>query len=84
MDIKWYKIEDMGGHTMAFFGEFNNGLFFCGNEDAMNITKTNAHEIMCYENNEEVDIDNWFVENIIKTYDNDSELYNEVVNSINF
>ncbi len=84
MDIKWYKIENMGGNTMAFFGEFNNGLYFCGNENGLNILKSNAHEIMCSENSENIDIDNWFDVNIITSYEEDSELYNEIVNTIKF
>lgn len=34
-EVKTYHIEDMGGHTMALFGQFKNGLYFAGNEDGI-------------------------------------------------
>ena len=36
--IKSYHIENMGGGTLAYFGQFKNGLYFAGNEtDIFNI-----------------------------------------------
>lgn len=84
MDIKWYRIENMGGGTMAFFGQFENGLYFCGNEHGMTVTSENAYEVMCVENSDEKDIDKWFEEKTIKTYDECNELFIEVTKEINF
>lgn len=35
--VKSYHVENMGGGTMAIFGQFEDGRYFAGNEDGLNL-----------------------------------------------
>jgi hypothetical protein len=37
LKVKTYHMEDLGGNTMAVFGQLENGLYFAGNEDGIRI-----------------------------------------------
>lgn len=85
MEIKSYSIENLGGGTMAFFGEFENGTFFSGNENGLNILKE-SDKFLYMGNKEYTDkeMDKFYEKNHIKKCENTTEIYKKVIKEINF
>lgn len=85
--IKSYHIEDMGGHTMALFGQFKNGLYFAGNEDGINIYDEDVWPYYeDYEKTETMDWEEYNKNHLINTInpDIDVEIFNNIMKHTNF
>lgn len=85
MKIKWYKIENLGGGTMAYFGGFENGLYFSGNEEALNLLKKCDKDIYMgdIEYTQE-ETNKFYEENLLAQFEPFTEFFKEVTNKINF
>lgn len=85
MEIKSYSIEDLGGGTMAFFGEFKDGTFFSGNEEGLNtFKKSDKFLYMGDVEYSDEEMTEFYNENLIETYGNETELHKKVIKEINF
>ena len=85
MKIKAYTIENLGGGTMAYFGEFTNGKFFSGNEDALNLLeKSDKHFYMGDVEYTEEEMQEFYKQNMIEQFEPFTEFFKEITNEINF
>lgn len=80
--IKTYHIEDMGGHTMALFGQFENGNYFAGNEDGINIYDEDVWPY--YENDEDIDWIKYNNSHLIGDINPDIDTFNNIMRYTNF
>lgn len=85
MEIKWFRIENLGGGTMAYFGEFEDGTFFSGNEEALNwLKKCDMHFYMGDVDYEEEEMQAFYKENMIHQFDPDTKTFKDVTWKIDF
>lgn len=85
MGIKWYRIENLGGGTMAYFGGFDNGLYFSGNEEALNLLKKCDMDIyMSEEEYSEEKTNKFYEENLLAQFEPYTEFFKEITKAINF
>lgn len=85
-------IENLGGGTMAVFGELANGQFFAGNEDGIHLYNIDVRPLHVGEANLDMEDDEDFGEALdrelekhyINSYDNFSEEYKTIIKQTKF
>lgn len=86
-EVKTYHIEDMGGHTMALFGQFKNGNYFAGNEDGINVYDEDVWPYYeDYEKSENMDWEEYNKNHLIDDINPDinTKVFNSIMRYTNF
>ena len=81
--VKSSHVEDMGGHTMAVYGQLENGQYFAGNEDGLNFYDIDVWPLYI----EDPDDVNWEKiddEHKKDSVDGDSKEYYEIIKQTKF
>ena len=82
--IKSYHIENMGGGTLAYFGQFKNGLYFAGNETGFETYTINVWQkyYSCVEITDKIEKE--MESYLVKIYDENNKISQRVMKEINF
>lgn len=86
-EVKTYHIEDMGGHTMALFGQFKNGNYFAGNEGGINVYDEDVWPYYeDYEKSENMDWEEYNKNHLIDDINPDinTKVFNSIMRYTNF
>ena len=83
--VKSYIIENLGGGTLAYFGELENGLYFSGNEYGTTILKASDRFLYMGEKEyTEEETQAFYKENTLYNFDQFTEQHESIVKAINF
>lgn len=80
--VKSYHSENMGGGTMAIFGQLENGKYFAGNEEGVQLYDIDVWPF--YLNDEEVDWEKIDAEHNKGSLEGDTKEYYELIKQTNF
>lgn len=81
--VKSSHVENMGGGTMAIFGQLENGQYFAGNEDGLNFYDIDVWPLYI-EDPDDVDWEKIDDEHKKDSVDGDSKEYYEIIKQTNF
>ena len=81
--VKSSHVEDMGGHTMAVYGQLENGQYFAGNEDGLNFYDIDVWPLYI-EDPDDVDWEKLDDEHKKGSVDGDSKEYYEIIKQTKF
>lgn len=81
--VKSSHVEDMGGHTMAIYGQLENGQYFAGNEDGLNFYDIDVWPLYI-EDPDDVDWEKIDDEHKKDSVDGDSKEYYEIIKQTKF
>lgn len=81
--VKTSHVEDMGGHTMAVYGQLENGQYFAGNEDGLNFYDVDVWPFYV-EEPDDVDWEKLDDEHKKGSVDGDSKEYYEIIKQTKF
>lgn len=81
--VKSSHVEDMGGHTMAVYGQLENGQYFAGNEDGLNFYDIDVWPLYI-EDPDDVDWEKIDDEHKKDSVDGDSKEYYEIIKQTKF
>lgn len=81
--VKSSHVEDMGGHTMAVYGQLENGQYFAGNEDGLNFYDIDVWPLYT-EDPDDVDWEKIDDEHKKDSVDGDSKEYYEIIKQTKF
>lgn len=80
--VKSYHSENMGGGTMAIFGQLENGKYFAGNEEGVQLYDIDVWPF--YLNDEEADWEKIDAEHNKGSLEGDTKEYYELIKQTNF
>lgn len=81
--VKSSHVEDMGGHTMAVYGQLENGQYFAGNEDGLNFYDIDVWPLYI-KDSDDVDWEKLDDEHKKGSVDGDSKEYYEIIKQTKF
>lgn len=81
--VKSSHVEDMGGHTMAVYGQLENGQYFAGNEDGLSFYDIDVWPLYI-KDSDDVDWEKLDDEHKKGSVDGDSKEYYEIIKQTKF
>lgn len=82
--VKSYHSENMGGGTMAIFGELENGLYFAGNEEGLQFYDIDVWPFYNTNESDNVDWEQIDKEHNKGSVEGDTKEYYEIIKQTNF